>query len=169
MFETLTHLQAFELCCVKGLNLSYQCLTSFEAREKLRNLKTTDPEFHSELVKGKAKAGVAEDEKAPEDEEEDVENEDDSGLPCEVVIRQTLNKKLPSKVVHGADGQLMSSAVAESLDAADEDDSRTRALAQANEEEDLGVGKRKRRPNKLYYTNFWRHCDNDDSEDESYL
>ncbi|KAF8193422.1 hypothetical protein BJ912DRAFT_241100 [Pholiota molesta] len=37
--------KAFEMCTVRGWNLSYSSLTSFEAREKLRNLKEEDREF----------------------------------------------------------------------------------------------------------------------------
>ncbi|KAF9545738.1 hypothetical protein CPC08DRAFT_617741, partial [Agrocybe pediades] len=35
--------KAFELCRVREWNLSFENLTSFEAQERLRNLRTTDP------------------------------------------------------------------------------------------------------------------------------
>ena len=43
------NLKAFELCHVQGWNLSYDSLTLYEMREKLRLLKTSDPEFWAEL------------------------------------------------------------------------------------------------------------------------
>jgi hypothetical protein len=38
------------MCRTGKFNLSYQSLTSFTAREKLRNLKSTNPEFWQELT-----------------------------------------------------------------------------------------------------------------------
>jgi hypothetical protein len=37
------------MCCTGEFNLSYQSLTSFTARKKLHNLKSTNPEFWQEL------------------------------------------------------------------------------------------------------------------------
>ncbi|KAF6742214.1 hypothetical protein DFP72DRAFT_752719, partial [Ephemerocybe angulata] len=43
--------KAFEGCVVPGRNidLSYEKLTSFEVRERLRNMKNEDPAFYKEL------------------------------------------------------------------------------------------------------------------------
>jgi hypothetical protein len=38
------------MCRVKDFNLSYDCLTGYAVRDKLRNLKKTDPEFWKELT-----------------------------------------------------------------------------------------------------------------------
>lgn len=44
--------QAFQLAGVRGLNLSHGSLTSFAARETLRQLKTSNSDFWKELEKG---------------------------------------------------------------------------------------------------------------------
>ncbi|KDR65392.1 hypothetical protein GALMADRAFT_260250, partial [Galerina marginata CBS 339.88] len=41
--------QAFEGCVVREWNLSMACLTSFKAREALRQMAKTNPEFWAEL------------------------------------------------------------------------------------------------------------------------
>ncbi|KAJ6574268.1 hypothetical protein B0H19DRAFT_1063250 [Mycena capillaripes] len=48
--------QSFKSCRAKKWDLSYECLTGFEARETLRRLKDTDPEFWDELQSGKIRA-----------------------------------------------------------------------------------------------------------------
>ncbi|KAF7344777.1 DDE superfamily endonuclease [Mycena venus] len=47
---------AFKSCRTKQWDLSYESLTGFEAREALRNIKATDPEFWAELEGGKIRA-----------------------------------------------------------------------------------------------------------------
>src|SRR6266540_1116773 len=42
--------QAFEMCEVRGWNLSYACLTGYAARSKLRELRDTDPKFWDKLT-----------------------------------------------------------------------------------------------------------------------
>ncbi|KAF8805765.1 hypothetical protein BYT27DRAFT_7103779, partial [Phlegmacium glaucopus] len=42
--------KSFKMCHVRGWNLSYESLTSFDARNKLRELKVDDPVFWNELL-----------------------------------------------------------------------------------------------------------------------
>ncbi|KAF8800176.1 hypothetical protein BYT27DRAFT_7019403, partial [Phlegmacium glaucopus] len=82
--------QSFEMCRVRLWNLSYESLTSFEAREKLRNLKTDNPAFWVELSMEKEDASLpAPDDNVPEDTvdvEEDDAHGDDSSIPLSAVI-----------------------------------------------------------------------------------
>ncbi|CAK5283597.1 unnamed protein product [Mycena citricolor] len=48
--------KAFALCQAGAFNLSYESLTSFEIRERLRNLKANDPDFWEELESGRLRA-----------------------------------------------------------------------------------------------------------------
>ncbi|KAJ7062656.1 hypothetical protein C8F01DRAFT_964446, partial [Mycena amicta] len=41
--------QAWALCIVRGTNLSYECLTSYETNELLVNLKKTNPQLWNDL------------------------------------------------------------------------------------------------------------------------
>ncbi|KAG1783144.1 hypothetical protein EV702DRAFT_931796, partial [Suillus placidus] len=42
--------KAFEMCTIRGFNLLFECLVGFQARDRLRNLKNTDPKFWKELT-----------------------------------------------------------------------------------------------------------------------
>ncbi|CAE6433668.1 unnamed protein product [Rhizoctonia solani] len=46
--------KAFELCAVPKTqcSLSYECLTSHEAHQAIRELKTSSPQFHAEITVG---------------------------------------------------------------------------------------------------------------------
>ena len=70
--------QAFEMCRVRQWNLSYGSLTSYEAREKLRTLKTEESVFWGELT-----ASTTHDFPDPEghieEDKESVDDEDDKG------------------------------------------------------------------------------------------
>jgi hypothetical protein len=105
---------------------------------------------------------------------------DDSDLPSEAVVAHVLESDSPMAVQSTAEGDLVSAAHAESLeeDTMEERSRSEEATASSsssagasgrNEAEELGVGKRKRRPNTLYNSvNFWRHHDNDNVETENY-
>jgi hypothetical protein len=163
--------QAFEMCRTGGFNLSYESLTSYEARQKLRDLKMTDPDFWNELTQKTIDAVDMADGNMPEDEDiSEVPFEDDSDLPCEVIIARVLGSDLGPDVTSMPDGNLMSTAAAESLDR-DE----TKGLSDVgegnaippidSERNNLGRGKRKITKNKLY-DSFWRHNDRDASDCE---
>jgi hypothetical protein len=143
-------------------------LTSYEARQKLRDLKTTDPDFWNELTqKTIADAADMADENMFEDEDTgEIPFEDDSDLPCEAIIAHVLGSDLGAGVVSTPDGNLMSTAAAESLDRDETEGSagEGKVIPPINHN-DLGRGKRKITKNKLY-DSFWRHNDRDASDCE---
>lgn len=133
-------IQAFEMCTVRGFNLSFESLTGFKARGRLRDLKNADPEFWKELT-GSNEQDVAE-------------------IACAAIVADVLGQNVPSGVGVDADGNLMSTVEAQKLtfevlpavevtSGTDEDG------------EELGRGRRKRKPNTLYAHSFWRHDDGD--------
>ncbi|KAJ7926600.1 hypothetical protein B0H13DRAFT_1862060 [Mycena leptocephala] len=158
------HIQkAFEGCRAKQWDLSYARLTSFDAREKLRAIKTTDPSFWQQLEDRRIRALEEHNAGDARDGEEtydctvpDDADEDDSDISCAAVKRATIQSE---------PGLTSADKVAEALDHDDGD-----------VEEDTGhdtaedpIGKRRRRPNTRYQ-NFWRHREGPgiDSEDEEY-
>ena len=162
---------------VRGWNLSYACLTGFNARQALRNMKDTDPEFWNELTM-KTTDSVSlpdEDLMTPEDEsllaaELEDEDLDDSDVTTKTVIASILDKKLPKGTAARESGSLMLDRAAESLDDIDEpvgesDLGTSSGGTSAATVDEMGPGKRKRKPNTLY-REFWRHNDSDDSDVE---
>jgi hypothetical protein len=141
-------------------------------------MKDTDPEFWNELTM-KTTDSVSlpdEDTMTLEDEsllaaELEAEDLDDSEIPTTTVIAMVLDKKVPKGTAARQSGSLMSNRAAESLDVIDEDVGESglglgmssgSSLAAAAVE-DMGPGKRRRKPNTLY-REFWRHDDDDDSD-----
>jgi len=115
------------MCRVRVWNLSYESLTSFEAREKLRNLKTDNPEFWAELSMEKEDTSLpAPDDVVPEDVvdiEEDDNHGDDSSIPISAVIGAVVTGKgtkdgcLVSQDLAGDDNE----APVDGIDGQDED------------------------------------------------
>jgi hypothetical protein len=131
-------------------------------------MKTTDPAFFAELTSSAAAdINLTEEQATIEDEDVPVDVEDDSNLSCEEVIARVHN---PSADVLASESCGLSSAAdAESLDKlpiAEDHGTHDGQLEQTGESR-RSAGKRKRRPNTLY-AQFWRHHDNNNSEDESY-
>lgn len=124
---THIHQQVFELCVVWQGNLSYECLTGFEARSALRNMRSTDPEFWAELTTKKLCDCVpAEDEAQAEDvildpdnKEGDAGNVDYSDLPVKEVIGALVDGTCPEGMVAREEGGFRSTANAERLDDVD--------------------------------------------------
>jgi hypothetical protein len=89
------------MCCTGGFNLSYESLTGYEARQKLRDLKTTDPDFWNGLTqKTTTDAADMADENMSEDEDSgEVPFEDDSDLPCETIIARVLGSDIGAGVI----------------------------------------------------------------------
>ena len=80
------------------------------------------------------------------------EEEDDCDIPISVVVKAMTDQNVRSGFEVGENGAIVSSRAAEEFEA-DVD------------VEELGRGKRTRRPNTLYSAGcFWRH--NDDSDEE---
>jgi hypothetical protein len=117
----------------------------------------TDSEFWYELT-WKSMMGliIADEDNIAEDEENtDPFFEDDSDLPCDVIISTVLGTN-PVGITLNATSNVVSAAAAESLD-----------NDKAGETAEMGHGKQKRTSNKLYSTNaFWWHHDNDRSDEE---
>jgi hypothetical protein len=89
--------QAFEMCVVRGWNLSYSCLTGYATCSKLRRLHKSDPEFWDELTSNKFKGRIPpEDVPQPEDmaPAQDVDSGiDDSDVPVQSLVNNILYKK----------------------------------------------------------------------------
>ncbi|KAJ6556738.1 hypothetical protein DFH09DRAFT_1084445 [Mycena vulgaris] len=156
------------MCPIRGgLNLSYECMTSFDTNERLIRLRTENPDLWNDFqTKSTRQYCPGDDEEVAEDLESHEDEEmgaDDSEIPTREVIRHVVAKKTGKnrrvKTKTAAVG-LASSGEAEDADAevAATDDMPIGADVPA------GVsGKRIRRAN-LKYTDFWRHA-NDKDED----
>jgi hypothetical protein len=170
---------------VKVWNLSYESLTSFEAREKLRGLKTTDPEFWSELTLNTLHKDLPDSNTAIEEDTINAPGDvddygDDSSISVSTVISEVM------KGGTGREGGLVPQELAEDEDvepvetidmAVGHTDSSSHAMAPAVETPGLSAkrslgdrmderrGKRKRTANKWYaLKSFIRHNDDEDSD-----
>jgi hypothetical protein len=89
---TETSHQAFEMCLISNFNLSYDSLTSVEARQELHDLKSADPEFWDQLTT--PDLNITGNETITEgDETMEPIFKNDSDLPCEVIITEVLGSK----------------------------------------------------------------------------
>jgi hypothetical protein len=145
-------LQAFALSSVHDLNLSYEILTSFSAREILRQLKNTDPSFWKELNEGRQHAVADLEAGALEDEltkiQEEVAVDDDSAVPiCQVSSELVLDNKAAG--IGSRNGGIVPWGEAESLDFSGGDEVARKV------EDELRHGKHKRKANMLYSHSFW--------------
>ncbi|KAG9090561.1 hypothetical protein FS749_000462, partial [Ceratobasidium sp. UAMH 11750] len=91
--------KAFSLCAVPNstFNLSYESLTSHEARKALLALKTSDPEFHRELMMGTSDEpvdGALEDQLSEVDEEVECSAVEIEGALMASSTRSDLNQAL---------------------------------------------------------------------------
>ncbi|KAJ7204373.1 hypothetical protein GGX14DRAFT_398223 [Mycena pura] len=156
---------AFSRCVVRNWNLSYECLSSPQIRARLREerekktdfwneLQSTEPEDHRPAEDA---TDLAED-KIPSPDLDEDDGVDDSDVRLMDVIADVLGEKR-AKVEVKSTGGLASSALSESVDAEDPEDPTQAA-------EIFGVGKRKRRANKLYAgESWWRHDNASDDSD----
>ena len=152
-------------------NLSYTCLTSFEARDRLRNMRTTDPDFWKELTQNhpndqdlppaELNKPLAEDIESESDKSNTTiedDDTDDSDLSVSTLINLMTAKdaNLPATVGTRRNGTLTSLADAENVDLVDD------TIEPA---EGSGKGKKKRIQRKRVanqcYAAFWRHYDED--------
>jgi hypothetical protein len=114
---------------VRQWNLSYTCLTGFEVRDRLRNMRTTDPEFWKELTQNRSddqllpgiNNELAEDMEAESDKSNTTfedDDADDSDLPISTLINLMTAKdtNLPATVGTRRNGTLTSLADAENVD-----------------------------------------------------
>jgi hypothetical protein len=158
------------MCSIRGgLNLSFDCMTSFDTNEHLINLKNNNPKLWKDLQTKSTREycpgneeEVAEDLEPYKDEEM---GDDDAEIPtCEVIqhiITNRVCKGRQQKAKTGTSGVgLVSTGDVEDVD--------TEILAEdvAPPEDELaadGPSRRKHCPNAKY-ADFWRHA-NDKDED----
>ncbi|KAJ7312709.1 hypothetical protein DFH08DRAFT_821873 [Mycena albidolilacea] len=145
-------LKAWAMCLIRsGLNLSYDCMTSFETKKRLVNLRNDNPELWDDLHKKSTRnycpgddEEVAEDVEAYEDEDM---GGDDSEIPTQEVDQHVVTKKTAkNRKIKAAEGNFIvglgSSGEAEDADA---------DISEAEEEVvDEREGKRKRRATARY-------------------
>ncbi len=137
---------------MKNYDLSYESLTGMQARNHLQNLKTTDPEFWSELTssdKDELVVNMANN-KIPEDNEELPDDGlDDSDISCAAVINQSLNPVTiePDALAVTESGGLSSSAATETFEGEFVED----------DEANMGRGKCQKIKNWLYTSPFWQY------------
>ncbi|KAG1854738.1 hypothetical protein C8R48DRAFT_776634 [Suillus tomentosus] len=151
--------KAFEMCHVCKFDLSYASLTSFAAREKLHQLKHTDPEFWAELTESHEHALAAGQAALPEDDTAmktlDQCINDDSSLLCGALVAELMGSGV--KTVHGIvstdDGSLAACGEVKAMEFKGGEEA---ALAV---EEELGRGRRRQKANTLQQRPLFATCD----------
>ncbi|KAL0057483.1 hypothetical protein AAF712_015873 [Marasmius tenuissimus] len=145
------------MCTVREWNLSYKCLTGFEAQECLRNIKNDDKKFWQELTTESAqKLRLTEGNGVTEDmvlELEDDEGVGDSNIQLIDMIADASNEKTAGHVQRMAQGGLESQSQAEE----ESDGPGTHEpVVKSETAEAAQRPQRARKPNKLY-EGWWRH------------
>jgi len=108
------------MCRVRQWNLSYGSLTSYEAREKLRTLKTEEPLFWGELTASTThdlpglKEHIEEDEERIDDEDD---KGDDSSLEMPAILSTIVTGEVARNVSVGGNGGLVSQNEADDVEA----------------------------------------------------
>ena len=161
-------MQAFELCKIGEFDLSYESLTSFEARETLREMKTADPAFWAELTQvgdGADDALVVNSSNTVEEPRLIVEEspfsdidgvEDDSNVSKEALMAYVLHGQIREGVSVASDSSLQTvDSMADSVDIPND-------IVRSDEidapEPEFGRGKRLKKANRLYSGDkFWKH------------
>jgi hypothetical protein len=163
---------------VRGWNLSYESLTSFEVHEKLRNLKADNPGFWSELSMEKEDTTLpVADNNVPEDAV-DVEEEDsygdDSSIPLSAIVDTVISGKGDSGLVSQDLARDDNKAPADEIDGQDDKDLGVHTTVSKEASNSVvssmqppwpaeGQGKRMKISNKWYTVkSFIHHNDDDD-------
>ncbi|KAG1826112.1 uncharacterized protein BJ212DRAFT_1475451 [Suillus subaureus] len=155
----------FEMYYAYNFNLSYQSLTSYAAREKLRNLKNNEPEFWDELTRqeGEEKddGGMELDDEARLD---GLPEGDDTDVPCSSVVADILSGDIHTGFKEPVRA-LTSKGEAKTMDFVvdmvhEEVGNDCENLADAVE---LGWERRKKKTNSSYSHSFWYHHNDDKS------
>ncbi|RDB28396.1 hypothetical protein Hypma_014788, partial [Hypsizygus marmoreus] len=111
--------KAFELCVVRGWNLSHECLKGYKANEKLLSLKHEDPKFWNELSGNDMPGIPAESDNVEEDHIPDTEDEDwgldDSDISLSALVGSMADATFPTGTAERLEGGLMSVVDAEDL------------------------------------------------------
>jgi hypothetical protein len=137
----------------------YECLTGFEAREHLHNLKEVDPKFWTKLT-AKSQNLPSENETLPEDvmvhpKRDDLMTMDDSDLGIDTLILTIQHGTCPPGIAWRDDSGLMLVVDAENLDLGftPEETGDESKMVEVNEPmaaEEIGCGKQRKTRNKLY-------------------
>ncbi|KAF7349508.1 hypothetical protein MSAN_01741200 [Mycena sanguinolenta] len=147
--------KSWKLCQTKEWDLSYECLTSFRAREALRQIKVTDRDFWEELEGGRIRALEEHNEEYPDDPDPMSTSpaDDDETLDgCEISSRRVKRATMESAM----EPLTSENNRAETLDDVEEDD-----VDVDDNDEPISAevpGKRTRKPTTRY-AGFWRHRD----------
>ena len=150
------------MCVVREWDLSYECLESRKARQALRELKETDPEFyHNELMAGKH-ASLLPGQGEVLDEDNEVGGENEEGDDCYLSISQIVEAVVKGTDLMGPTD--MVEPITENTDEAEMERELRITETQMDTGDERGRGKRKREPNTLYTHAFWRHYDEDTSD-----
>jgi len=175
------------MCRVRGWNLLYESLSSLEAREKLRQLRATDPDFWNELtVKTSHSMLPGPDDNVAEDiiplETDDDDFGDDSSVGVGAVVFDLVKmgtedgrKRAGGGLLHDVlaeedeEEPVSSTLLVNEADSSHTNDSAEDTVggltAGADNEEVMasrGVGKRKQIPNQRYQLkDFMRHNDDE--------
>jgi hypothetical protein len=135
-------------------DLSYESLTSHEARKVLRDLPATRPTFFAELANPRRRQSpvLNDDEAIEEDDDTYDDTEEDSEVPLAVLLDRIHN---PIQQSNGYetdnDGRLVSTADAERAFAEESGE-----VSAEQAEEEKGRGKRKKVANTLYSEDAFR-------------
>lgn len=112
------HYQAFHKCETWGLKLSWDCLTSYEARARLHGVMQENPEFAHQILATKLPSSdekQAEDD-IPEDDKGGDVYDDDSSVKMDDAIKFLLNSQFDdTPLTKNVDGNLESTADTETL------------------------------------------------------
>ncbi|KAF8219181.1 hypothetical protein L208DRAFT_1554532 [Tricholoma matsutake] len=142
-------------------NLSYECLTSFEAREALQGMKPKHPTFWQELAMEDSPDLPSEKADLPEDSllmtEEEDEDLDDSDVPIQMLIMMVVGDEMPAGVATHSSSSLMLIRAADSMGGTPVDlEAEGETLAKTKGvKEEKGQGKHKKMVNRLYQRDFW--------------
>jgi hypothetical protein len=136
-------------------------LTSFSAYEKLRELKTTNPEFWKELMSNSSTIEHSSDNLEDNIDLQDSSFNDDNDLPLAAVIASVTAFEDTGNHVLQPKAEMMDfKAECADLDVVEkgnvEDDEMQNEVA-------LGHGRRKHKPNSLYMHTFWQHHNDEEA------
>lgn len=139
------------MCAVPDGNLSYESLTSYETRAKLRRLKDENPTFWTELTQksGDVIAEGVEEEASLSDG--DIDGGDDTAVELDSIVAGITGDTLPVGVAIMADGTI-SASVADSESVLPEDTEEMQVTIA-----EQGRGKRRKTANKLYGNSYSAH------------
>ena len=162
--------QAFRLCQAGPFNLSFESLTSLEARQALNELRQSDPEFYTEITSGQTPAAV------PSDPDgEFAEDVDEATVAIESIVEEDAAMKLSvvkSEVLQANSAAALQGREEDTYSDSDVDvevpgDEPAGEDVPGNPEEDAALpAKRRRKPSTRYTSAEWVRLEGSDSDDD---